>query len=57
VQGFFKTNENGVVVLSNLTDDGEHEGELFLKIEDITSISCDDEEANKLKNLNDDLTR
>jgi hypothetical protein len=57
VQGFIKSVEEDIVAVANLTDEGEPDGESFFNIEDITRISCDDEEANCLKILYSDITK
>lgn len=40
-----------LTIISTLTNDGEPDGEAIVKLEDITSISCDDEAAVCLKIL------
>lgn len=51
VQGFVKDISEDIVIVSNLTDDGDPDGESFFKLEDISFISCDNEALNCLKIL------
>ena len=51
VQGFIKDISEDTLIISTLTNDGEPDGEAIVKLEDITSISCDHEDAVCLKIL------
>ena len=51
VQGFVKNIKGDILSISNLTNDGEPDGKSYVKFEDITSISCDHEDAVCLKIL------
>ncbi|MFT8321108.1 MAG: hypothetical protein ABF649_09395 [Bacillus sp. (in: firmicutes)] len=51
IQGFIKKVEKEILVVSIVTDDGEFDGESYVKLEDIHSITCDDEQAVCLKIL------
>ncbi|WP_445492634.1 hypothetical protein [Niallia sp. 03133] len=51
VQGLVKKIENEMLVVSILDDDGEYDGEAYIRLEDINSITCDDEQAVCLKLL------
>jgi hypothetical protein len=51
IQGLVKSIEDDIVVISALTNDGVPDGETYVKKEDITVITCDDQEENCLKIL------
>ncbi|SFA99869.1 MULTISPECIES: hypothetical protein [unclassified Bacillus (in: firmicutes)] len=51
IQGLVNRIEDDIVVISALTNDGVLDGETFVKKEDITCITCDNQEANCLKIL------
>lgn len=51
VQGFIKDSSEDILIISTLTNDGEPDGEATVKLEDVTSISCDHEDAVCLKIL------
>jgi len=51
VQGFIKDISEDILIISTLTNDGELDGEAIVKLEDVTSISCDHEDAVCLKIL------
>lgn len=51
IQGLVKSIEDDIVVISALTNDGVLDGETYIKKEDITCITCDNQEANCLKIL------
>jgi hypothetical protein len=57
VQGFIKNIEDSILVVSILTDSGEPDGESYMNLEDITSISCDNEEGICLKILSSDTVK
>ncbi|MFC9601529.1 hypothetical protein ACFTQL_27675 [Peribacillus butanolivorans] len=56
VQGFIKKIEDIILVVSILTDFGEPDGESYMKLEDISSISSDNEEGICLKILYSDVS-
>ncbi|MGG2028043.1 hypothetical protein AB1282_20290 [Gottfriedia sp. S16(2024)] len=57
VQGLIKSEENGVLIVTNLTQFGKRDGESLIKIEDITTIHIDDEDRNCLKILDFEKTK
>jgi hypothetical protein len=55
--GYIKKMEKDLLVISNISKYGEFDGESHFKLQDITRISCDDEEEHCLKILSSDTSK
>ncbi|WP_078552093.1 hypothetical protein [Bacillus alkalicellulosilyticus] len=57
IQGFVQSIEDEIVMVDVLLYDGEPDGKAYVKKEDITCITCDNQEANCLKISYSEITK